>query len=291
VQSSTNPPHPRALPTGEGIRKNVKITSAAHLSKLLSITILIYLFAGLASLTHALDVPPLRGRVNDYAGVMSQEQVQSLEARLAQFDQETGHQVAVLTIPTLDGEDMEGFSIRVAESWKIGKKGFDNGVILVVAVKDRRLRLEVGYGLEGVLPDAIAKQITSNYIVPRFRSQDYAGGIIAGIDAVLRVIKNEPLPESARKKGGSQGPNLSGTAMLVITLALFGLMAFAAASRRRNQMWATRGRHYPAIFWGGGGFGGGGYSGGGGFFGGGSDSGSFSGGGGTFGGGGASDSW
>jgi uncharacterized protein len=266
-------------------------TDGHVLQALLASSLLAYLIFIQARLVSALDVPPLRGRVNDYASVMSQQQVQSLEARLAQFEQETEHQVAVLTIPTLDGEDIEGFSIRVAENWKIGKKGFDNGVILVVAVKDRRLRLEVGYGLEGVLPDAIAKQITSNYIVPRFRSQDYAGGIIAGIDAVLRVIKNEPLPESARKKGGSQGPGLSGTAMLVITLALFGLMAFAAASRRRNQMWATRGRHYPPIFWGGGGFGGGGYSGGGGFFGGGSDSGGFSGGGGTFGGGGASDSW
>jgi uncharacterized protein len=240
----------------------------------------------------AIDVPPLRGRVNDYATVMSQEQVKSLESRLTQFEQETGHQVAVLTIPTLDGEDIEGFSIRVAENWKVGKKGFDNGVILVVAVKDRRLRLEVGYGLEGVLPDAIAKQITSNYIVPRFRSQDYAGGIIAGIDAVLRVIKKEPLPESARKKGGKQGSELSSFAMIAITLGLFGLLAFAAASRRRNQMWATRGRHHPPIIWGGGGFGGGGgYSSGGGFFGGGSDSGGFSGGGGSFGGGGASDSW
>jgi uncharacterized protein len=265
------------------------------LLRVLSITIILNLLPGVVTFSHAIDVPPLRGRVNDYASVMSQEQVQSLEARLAQFEQETGHQVAVLTIPTLDGEDIEGFSIRVAENWKIGKKGFDNGVILVVAVKDRRLRLEVGYGLEGVLPDAIAKQITSNYIVPRFRSQDYAGGIIAGIDAVLRVIKNEPLPESARKKGGSQGPNLSGTAMLVITLALFGLMAFSAASRRKNRMWATRGRHYPPIFWGGGGFGGGGFGSSGGFggggFSGGSDGGGFSGGGGSFGGGGASDSW
>ncbi|HZJ38023.1 MAG TPA: TPM domain-containing protein, partial [Chthoniobacterales bacterium] len=114
-------------------------------------------------LARALEVPPLRGRVNDYAGVMSQDQVRMLESQLAQFEQETGHQIAVLTIPTLDGEDIEGFSIRVAENWKIGKKGFDNGVILLVAVKDRKLRLEVGYGLEGVLPDAIADRIIRDY--------------------------------------------------------------------------------------------------------------------------------
>lgn len=238
------------------------------------------------ALAVAIDVPPLRGRVNDYAAVMSQDQLRSLESRLAQFEQETGHQVAVLTIPTLDGEDIEGFSIRVAENWKIGKKGFDNGVILVVAIKDRRIRLEVGYGLEGVLPDAIAKRITSEYIVPRFRSQDYGGGIVGGIDAVLKVIKKEPLPESARKKGRDQGSGSNSFAMLAITLAVLGIMGFAAtANRRRNNMWATRGRS-PPVFWGGGGFGGGGFSGGGG-----SDSGGFSGGGGSFGGGGASDSW
>ena len=255
-------------------------------------TILVMLLA--VQLAAALDVPPLRGRVNDYANVMSQQQAQTLESQLEQFERETGHQVAVLTIRSLEGEDIEGFSIRVAESWRIGKKGFDNGVILVVAVQDRRLRLEVGYGLEGVLPDATAKTITSNYIVPRFREQDYAGGIIAGIDAVLKVIKKEPLPETARKPRGERGSELSSLAMFVITLAIFALMAFASGSgRRRNSMWGPRGRRHGPIIFGPGGFGGG-YSGGG-FFGGGSDGGGFgggfSGGGGSFGGGGASDSW
>jgi uncharacterized protein len=232
-------------------------------------------------LAWTLEIPALRGRINDYAGVMSQDQARSLESRLAQFEQETGHQVAVLTIPTLDGEDIEGFSIRVAENWKIGKKGFDNGVILVVAVKDRRLRLEVGYGLEGVLPDAIAKRITSEYIVPYFRSQDYAGGIIAGIDAVLKVIKKEPLPDSARKKSQDRGSDLNFFIMLGISLLVLVSMFGGMMGRRRNQMWATRGRgRGPIIFGGPGGFGGGG-----------SDSGGFSGGGGGFGGGGASDSW
>ena len=137
--------------------------------RLISYSAIVWMLAALVAM--AADVPPLRGRVNDYAGVMGQEQARSLETRLAQFEQETGHQVAVLTIPTLDGEDIEGFGIRVAEAWKIGKKGFDNGVILIVAIKDRRLRLEVGYGLEGVLPDALAKQIISDYIVPQFRAQ------------------------------------------------------------------------------------------------------------------------
>jgi uncharacterized protein len=247
----------------------------------LLVSFLIVLVA--CSATDALDVPPLRGRVNDYAGVMGQGQVQSLEAQLAQFEQETGHQVAVLTIPTLDGEDIEGFGIRVAESWKIGKKGFDNGVILLVAIKDRKLRLEVGYGLEGVLPDVTAKRIISDYIVPRFRSQDYAGGIISGVDAIFKVIKKEPLPESARKINSNPGSEWNSLVMMAITFGVLGLMAFASAgSRRRNQIWATGGRRYPPTYWGGG-FGGGGFGGGGG--------GGFSGGGGSFGGGGASGSW
>lgn len=233
------------------------------------------------------DVPALRGRVNDYAGVMNAEQAQRLESRLAQFEVETGHQVAVLTVPTLDGDDIEGFSIRVAEKWQLGQKGFDNGVILVVALKDRRLRLEVGYGLEGVLPDAIAKRIISEYIVPRFRVQDYAGGIVAGIEAVLSVIKNEPLPKPARQPNPAQGFPWDLFLMLVVTLAVFGIMAAASGTnRRRPNLWATGGRHHPPIYWGsglGGGFGGryrGGFGGGG-----------FGGGGGGFGGGGASGSW
>src|SRR5918992_5436247 len=181
-----------------------------------------YLLLIQAPIVSALDVPPLRGRVNDYAGVMSQDQVQSLEARLAQFEQETGHQVAVLTIPTLDGEDIEGFSIRVAENWKIGKKGFDNGVILVVVPNDRRLRLEVGYGLEGVLPDAVANQIISQYIIPRFRAGDFSSGIVAGIDAVLRVIKREPLPETDRQKPAN--PSGSGIGSLGGLVLLLGLI-------------------------------------------------------------------
>jgi uncharacterized protein len=243
-----------------------------------------------SSIAVALDVPPLRGRVNDYANVLQSNQVQALEAQLAQLERDTGHQVAVLTIPTLDGEDLEGFSIRVAESWKIGKKGFDNGAILLVAVKDRRLRLEVGYGLEGVMPDAIAKRVTADYIVPYFRQQDYGAGIVAGIAAVDKILRKEPLPESARKKVQSRGGNLSFPVMFAITLAVLGLMAFASnANRHRSGMWSTRGRRQgPTIFSGPGGWGGGGFSGGGGF-GGGSDT--FSGGGGGFGGGGSSDSW
>lgn len=255
------------------------------LHRLLLLVIFCFIFSAIAN---AVEVPTLRGRVNDYATVMQANQIQSLESQLAQLERDTGHQVVVLTIPTLDGEDIEGYSIRVAENWKIGIKGHDNGAILVVAVKDRRLRLEVGYGLEGLLPDAIAKRVTADYIVPRFRQQDYAGGIVAGIAAVDKIIRKEPLPELARKKTQSRGSNWNFPVMLAITFAILGMMAFGAtAGGRRNSMWAGRGRHHgPMIFGGPGGWSGGGFGGGGG-----SGNDSFSGGGGSFGGGGSSDSW
>jgi uncharacterized protein len=256
--------------------------SAAH-----GLAFCLFLLCLLSASAYPLSVPPLRGRVNDYAKVIKTDQTRKLEDQLAQFERDTGHQVAILTVPSLEGDSLEDFSIRVAENWKIGKKGFDNGVILIVVPKDRRLRLEVGYGLEGVLPDAIANQIISQYIIPHFRAGDFSSGIIVGIDAVLRVIKKEPLPEAARQKpskpSGSGFGSLTG---LVLLLGLIAVMSMASSSNRRKQgVWATRGRRYPPIFWGGGGFGGGGFGGGG--FGGGG----FGGGGGGFGGGGASGSW
>lgn len=230
----------------------------------------------------ALDAPALRGRVNDYAGLLPPERAAALEHRLAQFENETRHQIAVLTIPTLDGEDIEGFGIRVAEQWKIGQKGFDNGAILIVAKNDRKLRVEVGYGLEGALPDAIANRIIQQIIVPRFKDGDFPGGIEAGVDAMMRAAKGEVLPEAQRRKpqAGARFP-----VALFLPLLLFGFyFVFALSSRSRNGVWGARGRrgyYGPGGFFGGGGFGGGGFGGGGGF----------SGGGGGFGGGGASGSW
>ncbi len=174
--------------------------------------------------TLALDVPPLHARVNDLAGMLSPETAQALEQRLAAFEQETGHQIAVLTIPSLEGDAIEDFTIRVAEAWKIGKKGFDNGAILVIAQKDKKLRIEVGYGLEGVMPDAIASRIIREVIVPRFRGGDFSGGVVAGVGAILQVTKGEPLPESARatnRQGSSRGTSLVTVLMLTAMLALF----------------------------------------------------------------------
>jgi uncharacterized protein len=184
--------------------------------------LVLFLFA--PALSNALEVPPLRGRVNDYAKLLTQERALALEARLEKFERETGHQIAVLTIPSLEGDSLEDFSIRVAENWKIGKKGFDNGAILLIARDDRKLRIEVGYGLEGVLPDAIASRVIREVITPRFRSGDYGGGIEAGVDSILKITSGEKLPERGRPASGptaSQGASLITILMITAMLALF----------------------------------------------------------------------
>ena len=250
-------------------------------AKIIGFTALLLL--ALFALAAALEVPQLRGRVNDYAGIVRTEHAHALERALAQFEQKTGHQVAVLTVPSLDGEDIEGFAIRVAENWKIGHKGFDNGAILIVASRDRKLRIEVGYGLEGVLPDATASTIIRNVIVPRFRANDFSGGVVAGVDAIMKVTSGEPMPEATRRRTSSQSSGLSSLMPFLILLALimiFGPFA-GLVPRRSGDRWMTHGRRHHPFGWGGGGFGGG--------FGGGG--GGFSGGGGGFGGGGASGSW
>jgi uncharacterized protein len=263
-------PHPFPLPLGEGEGEGrVSILDSR------SIFFFILLLALAQSLlSHALDVPALRGRVNDYAGLLPSARAQALEQRLAQFENETGHQIAVLTIPSLEGEDIEGFGIRVAENWKIGKKGFDNGAILVIAPKDKQLRIEVGYGLEGVLPDAIASRIIREVIVPRFQGGDFPGGVEAGVDAMMKVTRGEALPEAQRRKPEASSRRFP--AALVLPLLLLGFWLVSALTpQRRRSAWSGRrgtGGVFPGGF-GGGGFGGGGFSGGGGGFGGGGASG------------------
>jgi uncharacterized protein len=158
-----------------------------------------FLVLSINSSVPALDVPPLRARVNDLAGMLPPEKTQQLEEQLRQFEEQTNHQIAVLTIPSLEGDTLEDFSIRVAENWNIGRKGFDNGAILLIVRDDRKLRIEVGYGLEGVLPDAIASRIIREIIVPHFRENDYVGGIESGISAIQQVSRGEPLSALARK--------------------------------------------------------------------------------------------
>ena len=143
-------------------------------------------------------VPSLERRVTDLTGTLSADVQQRLEGRLASFEAEKGSQIAVLVVPSTQPEDIAQYSIRVVDAWKLGRKGVDDGVLLIVAVEDRAMRLEVGYGLEGVLPDAVAKRIVSDVITPYFRQGDYEGGLQAGIDRIMAVVEGEPLPEPER---------------------------------------------------------------------------------------------
>jgi uncharacterized protein len=137
----------------------------------------------------ALDVPPLTDRVVDLARVLPPTVTQELSARLKAHEAQTTNQLAVLIVPSLEGEPLFDFSHRVASAWKLGQKGTDNGVLLLIAIKDRKVRIEVGYGLEGTLTDARSAQIIRNEIVPRFRAADYAGGVVAGVEAILKTIE------------------------------------------------------------------------------------------------------
>ncbi|HEX7564644.1 MAG TPA: YgcG family protein, partial [Bradyrhizobium sp.] len=139
-------------------------------------------------------VPPLTGRVVDQTGTLSAGDVAALTQTLKALELRKGSQIAVLIVPTTSPETIEQFSIRVAEAWKVGRKKIDDGALLVVAKNDRKLRIEVGYGLEGALNDVTAKRIVDEVITPRFRSGDFAGGISAGVDRIIGVIDGEKLP-------------------------------------------------------------------------------------------------
>ncbi len=230
----------------------------------------------------ALDVPPPpKTRVTDLTGTLTPEQKAGLERGLAEVEEKTSNQLLVLMIPTLAGDNLEDFSIRVAEKWKPGRKGKDNGAILLVVKDDRRLRIEVGYGLEGALPDALAGTIIRNEIAPRFRKGDYYGGIVAGLRGIVAATKGEyqGQPRAKRRKRG--GFSLGGLGYFLLLLLLFG--GFGGFRRRRLGYWGLGsaiffGMSHRGSSMGRGGFGGGGFSG-------------FSGGGGGFGGGGASGGW
>jgi uncharacterized protein len=144
-----------------------------------------------------LPVPPLERRVTDQTGSLSPQEVSALESKLAAFEQRKGSQIAVLIVPTTAPETIEQYGIRVAEQWKLGRKGVDDGALLLVATDDRALRIEVGYGLEGALTDLMSKRIIEDIIIPHLRQGQFATGIDAGVDAMIKVIDGEPLPAPA----------------------------------------------------------------------------------------------
>src|SRR5579862_2554596 len=156
--------------------------------------LLIFLIGWPFAATAQVAVPPLSGRVVDQTGTLSAGDIDTLTQRLKDLERRKGSQVAVLIVPTTQPEAIEQFSIRAAEAWKIGRKKIDDGALLVVAKNDHQLRIEVGYGLEGAIPDVTARRIIDEVIVPRFRTNDFAGGISAGVDRIIGLIDGEPLP-------------------------------------------------------------------------------------------------
>ncbi len=151
-------------------------------------------------------VPPLTARVVDQTGTLSAAQQQALESRLREFERRKGSQVAVLIVPRTAPETIEQYGIRVAEQWKLGRRKIDDGAMLLIAKDERTLRIEVGYGLEGVMNDATAKRIVDEVIVPYFRNGDFARGIEVGVDKMIRVIDGEPLPEPIVRGDAQNNP-------------------------------------------------------------------------------------
>lgn len=223
-------------------------------------------------------IPELWGtRIHDEAHVLSPGFVSQLEQILKAHEDSTSNQIAILIIPTLDGYPIEDYTLKVAEAWKLGKKGNDNGVLLFVAINDRKVRIEVGYGLEGPLPDAVCNQIIRNEMAPYFRQDNYEGGVLAATQAIVKAIAGEYHDRSpvARKK--TRGGSLFGALVVLIIIIII--------SSLRNR--GNRGGGWTS----GGGWYGGGFGGGGGGWSSGGGGGGFSGGGGGFGGGGSSGSW
>jgi uncharacterized protein len=227
-------------------------------------------------------LPPLTGRVVDLAEVLSPAREAALTEQLAAHEARTSNQVVVATLPSLQGYDIERFAVDLLRAWNLGQKDRNNGVLLLVAPNEREVRIEVGYGLEGTLTDALSSDIINSRILPRFRAGDLAGGITSGVDGILAVIEGtyEPIARPAEDQPQAIAPFLMVLAWIII------VMIMNSRSRRRRRVWGTG---LPGIMIGGlGGLGGRDRGFGGGF---GRGGGGFSGGGGRSGGGGASGRW
>jgi uncharacterized protein len=233
--------------------------------------------------------PPPKAYFNDYAGVVSADDARRLDQKLSQFARDTSTQVVVAIFDHLPSPSLEDFTVRTAESWRVGRKDWDNGAVLFVFVKDHKLRIETGYGLEGALPDALCRRILDEQVVPHLRQGDFTGGLEAGIDAILAATRGEYKPPP-HKPGGVPLSTL--LIVLLFVLLLLWLGGQGSPHMPVGRTYSRRGPRRDSSYWGGGW--GGGFGGGGGFSGGGwggGGGGGFSGGGGSFGGGGASSSW
>lgn len=231
-------------------------------------------------LTYAAEVIPSAPKqyFNDYAGVVSSATVASLNQTLEEFERATSSQILVVVFPKMQSDSsIEDYTVRVAQAWKVGQKAKDNGAVLFVFTGNRKMFLQVGYGLEGALPDALCKRIIEDEITPLFKTGDYNGGLTAGVNAILAATKGEYQGTGRTVASGTRGQSGGLNGLPLIFFLIVAIVILARFSSRR------RGRYYSGSGWGGGSGWSGGRGGGGG--------GGFSGGGGSFGGGGAGGSW
>jgi uncharacterized protein len=234
--------------------------------------------------------PPLTGRVTDAAGILPAETIAALDARLKALEDTTTVQLVVATVPDLQGYEIDEYGYQLGRAWGIGQKGQNNGAILLVAPNDRKVRIEVGYGLEGVLTDALTSQIIRRNIIPSFKAGDMAGGVVAGSDALIKLLELPPEQRAAAAQAAAAAPDSGSGVGLSAFIWIIIIVIWVLVSVGRQK----RGRRMgPAIIWGPGlgGWGGGGGGGWGGGSGGGFGGGGFGGGGGSFGGGGSSGGW
>lgn len=207
-----------------------------------SIFVVLLLGIGMVSVpAHALEVPPLRARVNDTAHLLSSGSVQVIEQALRTLESEESTQIAVLTIPSLQGENLEQYSLKVVETWKIGQKGVDNGALLLIAADDRKIRIETGYGLEGRLTDLVAGRIIREQIVPSFRRGDYDRGVINGVAAMIAAVKGE---YTGLGTGETAPAKSRPDPMSLLVFLGFGLVVIGNIFRRRKVTAAIVGGVY-----------------------------------------------
>lgn len=203
--------------------------------------VLVPLLAFVAVAGAAKDVPFLSGRVNDTANLLSADARQRVEGMLQAFEKQNGAQIAVLTIDSLEGDVLEDYSMRVAETWKLGRKGIDDGVLFLIARDDRKMRLEVGYGLEGKLPDAICRRILDNVVRPRFRAGDFAGGIEAGVEAVIGTIEGKagavPVEAPDARQSLEDAPLAARIAGMLIFTLVVGVFSVLAVLSKGCASW------------------------------------------------------
>ena len=202
------------------------------------IAVMLACIAVFAAAQDVAPVPKLTAHVVDLTGTLSADERAALDAKLAAFEQAKGSQVAVLLVPTIGTESIEEFAGRVTDTWQLGRKGVDDGVLFVVAKQERRMRIHTGRGVQGTLTDALSKRIIADVVAPRFRTGDFAGGIDAGADAIMKAVEGEELPLPAKKAGGKVDVVSSYSSLLPIAL-------FAVLSRTDSPAIAIQRRARP----------------------------------------------